>query len=96
MKNAIAKHLDKGLIACGLLGAEIVSKHALRGNAVFVRKTHLHHWMIGAALGIAGLTAKASKNTNVRAFGSCVSWTGAGIFLHDIWDFLGNFRFVSK
>ena len=87
MKNA--SYVDKCLIAGGLVGAEFVTKCVLNSKPVLVgkREFHLHHWMIGAGMGIAGLFAKGLKNDIAKMAGSIVAGVGAGIFLHDAKDF---------
>jgi hypothetical protein len=84
----------KSLIAGGIVGAEIVSKCILGSKPLFMykQKLHLHHWMVGAGMGLVGIVTKRSEDRNVSIIGSCLTGLGIGIFLHDASDFMDCFR----
>lgn len=85
-----SNYINKSLVLGGMLGAELVSRCILDSKPVLLanKKLHLHHWIVGAFMGIAGIFTKKSKNDSIKIAGTCLSGLGIGIFLHDAKDFL--------
>ena len=88
-------YLYKSLIAGGIAGAAIVSKCVLGGRPflLYKQRLHLHHWMVGAGLSLAGIVAKKSEDRTVSTLGTCLAGLGIGIFLHDAKDFVECIKF---
>lgn len=88
--GGLSSYVNKSLVLGGIVGAELVSKYFLDSKPVTLteKKLHLHHWIVGAWMGIAGLFAKRSENDLVKTAGTCISALGIGIFLHDVKDFI--------
>jgi hypothetical protein len=95
MNEGSSDYLGKSLIAGGMVGAEVVSKCILDSKPILLYKQrlHLHHWMVGAAMSLIGISTKNSEDKNFSILGSCLACLGLGIFLHDAKDFIECLKF---